>query len=78
METVLYVTAEVLRQISILIQAVVPDSAARLLDLLGVPAEQRQYAQLGPDGRLVPGTTLPPPAGVFPRYLETEAPAAEA
>jgi methionyl-tRNA synthetase len=78
METVLYVTAEVLRQISVLIQAVVPDSAARLLDLLGVPAEQRQYAQLGPDGRLVPGTALPAPEGVFPRYIEPEAPAAEA
>src|SRR5690606_20034118 len=62
--TVLYVAAEVLRQVAILLQAVMPDSAARLLDLLGVPVELRFYAQLGPDGRLTPGTSLPAPEGV--------------
>ena len=35
--TVLYVTAEVLRQIAILAQPFVPASAAKLLDLLAVP-----------------------------------------
>ena len=37
--TVLYVTAEVLRQIAILAQPFVPASAAKLLDLLAVPAD---------------------------------------
>ncbi|HEV7278087.1 MAG TPA: methionine--tRNA ligase [Devosiaceae bacterium] len=78
MGTVLYVTAEVLRQVAILLQAVMPDSAGRLLDLLGVSAEQRQYAQLGAGSRLAPGSTLPAPEGVFPRYVEPEAGAAEA
>ena len=34
----LYVTAEVIRQVAILAQPVMPASAAKLLDLLGVPA----------------------------------------
>ena len=36
METILYVTAEVTRQIAILVQPVMPESAGRLLDQLGV------------------------------------------
>ena len=40
METVLYVTAEVLRIVGILIQPYVPQSAAKLLDLLGVSARR--------------------------------------
>ncbi|GAA1933671.1 methionine--tRNA ligase [Brevibacterium antiquum] len=38
MATVLWVTIEVVRIISILIQPVMPDSAGKILDLLGVPA----------------------------------------
>jgi len=72
METVLYVTAEVLRQIAILIQPAMPFSAAKLLDLLAVPGEARVFAALGTAGRLAPGTPLPPPQGVFPRYVEKD------
>jgi methionyl-tRNA synthetase len=68
MATVLYVTAEVLRQISILIQPFMPASAAKLLDLLAV--EQRDFATLGPAHRIAPGAELPPPSPVFPRYQE--------
>jgi methionyl-tRNA synthetase len=68
MGTVLYVTAEVLRIVGILIQPYVPGSAARLLDLLAVPEDRRRFADLG--DRLAPGTGLPPPAPVFPRYVE--------
>src|ERR1700759_5155429 len=35
--TVLYVTAEVVRQIAILTQPVMPESSAKLLDILGIP-----------------------------------------
>jgi methionyl-tRNA synthetase len=73
--TVLYVTAEVLRQVAILAQPFMPDSAARLLDLLGIPAAERTFAALGGAARIAPGTTLPAPAPVFPRYVD---PAAEA
>jgi methionyl-tRNA synthetase len=70
--TVLYVTAEVLRQITILALPYLPESAGKLLDLLAVPAEQRTFATLGGAARIAPGTTLPPPAPVFPRYVEPE------
>jgi methionyl-tRNA synthetase len=67
-----------LRQIAILVQPVVPASAAKLLDQLGVPADARDFADLGPEGRLEPGTKLPPPQPVFPRYVEAEPPEAGA
>ena len=70
METILYVTAEVTRQIAILVQPAMPESASRLLDQLGVPAAARDFAALGPKGRLKPGTKLPPPEPVFPRHVE--------
>ena len=76
METILYVTAEVLRQIAILVQPIMPGSAAKLLDQLGVPQDARRFADLGPAGRLKPRTQLPPPQGVFPRYVEPDSEAA--
>jgi methionyl-tRNA synthetase len=76
METILYVTAEVVRQVAILAAPVMPQSAAKLLDLLGQPEDKRSFAALGAAGRLAPGTLLPEPQGVFPRYVEPEAEAA--
>ena len=76
METILYVTAEVLRQIAILVQPVMPGSASKLLDQLGVPQDARDFAHLGPVERLKPGTKLPPPAPVFPRHVEEDSEAA--
>jgi methionyl-tRNA synthetase len=70
MATVLYVTAEVVRQVGILVQPVMPESAARLLDLLAVSADGRRFAKLGPAGRLAPGAVLPPAQPIFPRYVE--------
>jgi methionyl-tRNA synthetase len=70
--TVLYVTAEVIRQVAILAQAVMPQSAAKLLDLLSVPKGERDFAMLGGGKRLTPGVSLPAPVGVFPRYVEPE------
>jgi methionyl-tRNA synthetase len=70
MGTVLYVTAEILRQVGILAQPYMPVSAGKLLDLLAVPADKRDFSALGKTGRLASGTALPPPAAVFPRYVE--------
>ncbi|WP_342642304.1 methionine--tRNA ligase [Rhodoligotrophos ferricapiens] len=70
MGTVLYVTAELLRRIGILIQPFMPDSAAKLLDLLGVPPNTRGFADF--EAPLAAGTALPPPQGLFPRYVEKE------
>ncbi|MDB5500785.1 MAG: methionyl-tRNA synthetase, partial [Tardiphaga sp.] len=69
--TVLYVTAEVVRQVAILAQPAMPDSAAKLLDVLGIAADARDFAALAT--RLKPGATLPTPTGVFPRYVEPPA-----
>jgi methionyl-tRNA synthetase len=70
MGTILYVTAEVVRQIAILAQPATPIGATKLLDLLGQGTEARTFAALGEAGRLRPGTALPPPVGVFPRYVD--------
>ena len=66
LRTVLYTTLEVVRIAALLVQPVMPDSAAKLLDLLGQPPDARRFAAIGT--RLVPGTALPAPTGVFPRY----------
>ncbi|QIG92100.1 MULTISPECIES: methionine--tRNA ligase [unclassified Bradyrhizobium] len=67
-KTVLYVTAEVVRQIAIMAQAVMPESCAKMLDSLGIPADARSFAAIAE--RIRPGTVLPAPVGVFPRYVE--------
>ncbi len=71
MATVLGVLVEVIRILGILIQPVMPDSGAKILDLLAIPLDQRDFdaIALGP---IAAGTPLPPPQGVFPR-IETRA-----
>jgi methionyl-tRNA synthetase len=75
--TVLYVTAEVLRQIAILAQPFMPESAAKLLDLLGVSSAERDFSFLSGGHRIAAGTKVPTPAPVFPRYVDPEAPKAQ-
>lgn len=72
MGTILYVTAEVVRQVAILAAPVMPASAAKLLDALGQPADARTFVALGPGGRLAADTPIPVPTGVFPRYVAPE------
>jgi methionyl-tRNA synthetase len=72
--TVLYVTAEVIRQIAILTQPVMPQASEKLLDSLGIPqGKARTFAALGGSVRIAPGTMLPAPQAVFPRYIEPTA-----
>jgi methionyl-tRNA synthetase len=71
MASVLYVVLETVRHLAILTQPVMPDAMARLLDQLGQPADARGFAALG--APLKPGTALPRPEGVFPRYLDESA-----
>ncbi len=73
MNTILYVTAEVLRAVTLLTQPVMPTAMTKLLDLLGTSPESRQFADVGEAGRLQPGTPLPAPVAVFPRFVEPEA-----
>lgn len=69
MATVLFVLAEVIRHLALLVQPVVPQAAARLLDQLAVPADKRDFGALALP--LAPGTALPKPEGIFPRYVES-------
>jgi methionyl-tRNA synthetase len=64
--TVLYTTCEAVRIAALLVQPVMPESASKLLDLLGQAKDQRAFTAVSV--RLAPGTVLPPPTGVFPRY----------
>jgi methionyl-tRNA synthetase len=73
MGTILYVTAEVIRQIAILAQPFMPTSAAKFLDQLAVPAAERDFARLGGAQRIAADSKLPPPNPIFPRYIEPEA-----
>jgi methionyl-tRNA synthetase len=65
---VLRVLADTLRAVATVLQPFMPDSMSRMLDQLGVAADQRQLAALAT--KLPGGITLPAPQGVFPRYVE--------
>ncbi|WP_182421901.1 methionine--tRNA ligase [Aureimonas sp. ME7] len=75
MGTVLYVTSEVLRRVGILLQPVMPASIGKLLDLLGVGPDERDFGAISHGQVLEAGRSLPAPSGIFPRYVE---PASEA
>ena len=68
MGTILATTADVVRRAAIAAQAFVPGSAAKLLDALAVPADQRLLSHaLAPD--IMPGgTALPAPEPVFRKF----------
>ncbi len=68
MASVLRVLADVLRIAATVLQPFMPGSMSAMLDQLGVPADQRNLAALATP--LADGTALPPPRGVFPRYVE--------
>lgn len=70
METVLYTTAEVIRRVGIMCLAFIPGSAGKLLDLLAVADDARTFAHVDDAHALTPGTALPAPQPVFPRYVD--------
>ncbi|QLC24166.1 methionine--tRNA ligase [Parasphingopyxis algicola] len=63
--TILYRSAEAVRQLAILARWAIPASADALLDQLAQPEEARDFAALGQP--LKPELELPAPQGVFPR-----------
>jgi len=73
MATVLYVLAETIRHLGILIQPIMPDAAAQMLDQLAIDEDARTFAHLGPNHALTAGSPLPKPAPVFPRYVDEDA-----
>jgi methionyl-tRNA synthetase len=73
MQTILYVTAEVLRIVAIMAQPFMPLAMTKLLDLLNVAEDARSFAQAGRAQGPAPGAALPSPTPIFPRYVEPEA-----
>ncbi len=69
-DTILYVTAEVLRHVAILAQPFMPESMTKLLDLLNVAPDRRDFAHMGAVAHLKSGTPLIAPSGIFPRHVE--------
>ena len=73
MKYVLYVLAETIRYIGILLQPFVPESAAKILDQLSVSKDERTFEYLehieshNRDYALKAGTEIPEPKGIFPR-----------
>jgi methionyl-tRNA synthetase len=66
-DSVLFVTSEAIRRLAIAARWAIPDGCAKILDLLGVAVDQRSFADLA--DRLIPGSILPTPSGVFPNIL---------
>jgi methionyl-tRNA synthetase len=72
MQTILYVTAEVLRIVAIMTQPFMPAAMEKLLGLLNVPEDARTFASAEIAQGLQAGAPLPAPMPIFPRYVEAE------
>jgi len=72
MNTVLFVLADVIRQLALITQPYIPDAASKILDQVAVHSTSRAFDHYGAAGRLTVGTDLPNPEGVFPRYIGNE------
>jgi methionyl-tRNA synthetase len=71
MQAVLATLVAAIRQLAIAIQPVIPASAAKLLDQIGFPSGERDWAALADGGAYArhagSGFTLSPPQPIFPR-----------
>ncbi|MBF0248405.1 MAG: methionine--tRNA ligase [Alphaproteobacteria bacterium] len=72
MGTVLYVLAECIRHIALVLQPFMPGSMSKMLDFLEISTEHRTFDFIGYAHALEPGRALPAPQGVFPRFVEDE------
>lgn len=72
MGTVLYVLAETIRCLALMVQPVMPESAGKMLDQLKVPVESRDFSFICADHALSTGTAIDKPEGIFPRIVEEE------
>src|SRR6056300_674542 len=70
MAEVLAVLAETIRQVAMLVQPVMPDAAAKILDQLGVDPAARDFTQLAGQARLANGQMIAKPEPVFPRFVD--------
>ena len=68
MGEVLAVLCEVIRQVAVLVQPVMPQSAGKILDQLAVPETGRGFDVIAGRGRIGADTVLDKPQPVFPRH----------
>ncbi|NBT85953.1 MAG: methionine--tRNA ligase [Alphaproteobacteria bacterium] len=66
MQTILYILAETIRKIAILTQPILPIASEKILDQLAMTKRGLDVFNQA----LQPGTPLPEPKGVFPRWVE--------
>ena len=79
MGTVLWLQAETMRNLAIVLRPFIPDAMDQLLNQLGVPNNERKIMHLSQfeEGILYgkysvkPGSKLPRPSPIFPKYLGT-------
>jgi len=69
MGEVLAVLVETIRQAAILVQPVMPQSAAKILDQLGIADDDRGFDKIAGGGRMAAGVKIEKPEPVFPRYI---------
>ncbi|MBL6785154.1 MAG: methionine--tRNA ligase [Rickettsiales bacterium] len=69
MQSVLYTVLETLRLIAIYLSCVMPDSAQKIFNSLGVDDEKYAFKHLNANFRLRSGTSISKPNPVFKRYL---------
>ena len=67
MNSVLWVTVEMIRKISIMLQPVMPESCKRLLDILCVKDDQRTFDFIKDKFSLIPGKSIKEPVIIFPK-----------
>lgn len=67
MNTVLFVLCEAIRHFGLYLQPFMPQSAEKILNLLAIPADARDFTQIGDAFTWPIGHILPTPEPVFPR-----------
>ena len=80
MADVLYTLMEVIRFFAIILQPFMPDSCSKILEQLSVSDDDREFSSIEIPSKpklfgassLKPGTKLPKPIGVFPRFSDDQ------
>jgi len=67
MQQVLYSLLEMTGYLGIILHPFIPDAASNMLDQLGIPNKQRQFAHLTKEFALKSGNYLQEPKPIFPR-----------
>ena len=72
MTDVLWVLCESIRVIGLILQPVIPSSAEKLLDALGIDANARDFSHVSKASKITGGHKIDKPTPIFPRYIINE------